>query len=74
MRYISFEILLKALESDGIDAVYERLSDLFMEDTLYIIDRCGAVVYTPMDLYDLWDYLEDLYLNKLNKEVECYEE
>jgi putative lipoic acid-binding regulatory protein len=47
MRYISFEILLKALESDGIDAVYERLSDLFMED---------------------------LYLNKLNKEVERHEE
>jgi len=69
MRYVSFEILLKALENEGVDAVYERLSDLFMEDALYVIDKCGAVCYTPFDLNDLWNYLEGLY-EKINKEVE----
>jgi len=74
MRYISFDLLLKALKEQGLDGVYEKLYNLFMEDGICIIDQCGMVVYAPMDLFDLWDYLEDLYLNKLNKEVERHEE
>ena len=72
MRYIAFDLLLKALNEQGVDNVYEKLYAVFLEEPIYIIDRCGNVVYVPMDIYDLWDYLESLYINACNitEEVE----
>ncbi len=69
MRYISFDIIMQALRETDLDAVYERLHNLFMQEPIYIIDRCGSIVYTPYDEQDLWDYLEGLYQNSI-KEVE----
>jgi hypothetical protein len=72
MRFISFELLMEALKEQGLDAVYEKLYELFYEAPLYITDRYGAVVYIPYDALDLWDYLEALYdnINNIDKEVE----
>jgi len=68
MVYVSFEIILQALANEGLDNVFEKLCDIFMREPLYVIDKCGDIVYSPIDEFDLWDYLENLE-NKINKEV-----
>ena len=74
MRYIAFDLLIKVLNEQGIDNVYEKLYAVFLEEPIYIIDRCGNVVYMPIDIYDLWDYLEGLYLNACNTSDNTIEE
>jgi hypothetical protein len=58
MRLIGYEVLISAVQEHGVDAVYEVLEKLFMEEPIVIIDANGKAVFTPFDFEDLWDYLE----------------
>jgi hypothetical protein len=68
MRFISYEVLLGALQEYGTDAVYEKLEALFYAEPLVFINLDGEAIFTPYDALELWDWLENL-ANKFHKEV-----
>jgi hypothetical protein len=71
MRYVSFELLVKALQRGlDLDALYEKLEALFYTEPLIIIDANGNVILKPFDAEDIYSFLEKLYENIEKEEVE----
>jgi hypothetical protein len=60
MRFVSVEVLIKALQERGLDHIYEALEKLLMEEPLAFINKDGKVVFTPFDPEELWDFLENI--------------
>lgn len=69
-RFISFEVLVKALQKQGVDALYERLEALFHTEPLIIIDVDGNVILEPFEPEDIYNFLENLYKKLEKEEVE----
>jgi hypothetical protein len=67
-RVISYEELIKALQTYGVDAVYERLLDLFYMEPFIVLGE--NMKYTPWDEEELWRFLEITYTVYKNEEVE----
>jgi hypothetical protein len=60
MRFVSVEVLQKAIVENGVDYVYEKLEALFYEEPLIVIDKNGKAIFTPFDAEELYEYLEYL--------------
>ena len=63
MRLINLETLIRALQEQGVDALYEKLEAVFYTEPIVFIDNDGNVVFMPFDTEEIWDYLEKLYDN-----------
>ena len=63
MRVISYEVLIRALHEKGVDAVYEVLERIFMEEPIIIVNANGEVVFRAYEVEELWDYLEKILEN-----------
>ncbi len=70
MRLINYEELIRALQEQGVDAVYERLLDLFYMEPFMI--EGDVMRFTPWDEEELYRFLEITYTTY--KEVKLWEE
>jgi hypothetical protein len=64
--------VVKALESEGLDGIYEKLERLFFTEQFVIVNRDNKVVFAPLDCEEIYDFLEFVYekLVKDNKDEE----
>jgi len=58
-KLISYDDIIEAIKTDGIDAVYEKLLDLFYTEPFIVVG--DSMKYSPWDEEELYRFLEITY-------------